>query len=132
MKHWIVRAVVAVGLLAGAPSCFPTAYEGTRHPMPPGATWTGKWDTTFGPLVLEEKNGTVIGVYKYSNGGTPVLGVLKGTMSDNVLEFRWAEQQGGAGSGRGRFFLSEDGRHFEGSWGNGDSISSGNWRGDKM
>ena len=134
MKHWIVRGIVAVGLLVGAPACFSGGSgSGLRHPMPPGVAWDGKWDTSFGPLILETKGGDVIGVYKYVNGGKPVIGVLKGGMADNVLEFKWAEQEGGAGSGRGRFYMSNNGNHFDGTWGTGDSATSGgSWKGDRM
>ncbi len=134
MNHWIVRGAVAVSLLVGAPACLPGGHSADmRHPMPAGVAWDGKWNTSFGPLVLETKGAEVIGVYKYVNGGNTVIGVLKGGQSDNVLEFKWAEQEGGAGSGRGRFYMSENGNHFDGTWGTGDSDKSGGaWKGDRQ
>jgi hypothetical protein len=101
--------------------------------MAEGVTWDGKWDTTFGPMILETKGNEVVGVYKYINSGNPVLGVLKGSMSDNVLDFRWAEQEGGAGAGRGTFFLNVKGTAFDGTWGTGESNrSGGSWKGKRM
>ena len=135
MKHWIVRGIVACGLLVAAPACFPSGGGGgdlSRHPMPAGVAWDGKWDTSFGPLILETKGNEVIGVYKYNNGGNAVIGVLKGAMSDNVLDFKWAEQEGGAGSGRGTFYLSDNGNSFDGTWGTGNANTGGRWKGQRM
>lgn len=133
MKHWLVRGMVAVSLLVGAPACFPSGQGAlSRHPMPAGVAWDGKWDTSFGPLILETKGNEVIGVYKYVNSGKPIIGVLKGGMSDNVLDFKWAEQDGGAGSGRGRFYMADNGNHFDGTWGTGDNATGGSWKGDRQ
>lgn len=131
MKHWIARGFLAVAVMTTGVAC--GGGTRSRHPMPPGVTWDGKWDTTFGPMILETKGPEVIGVYKYNNGGVPVVGVLKGGMSDNVLDFQWAEQEGGAGSGRGTFFMGKDGNKFDGTWGMGNSNKSGGrWQGIRM
>jgi hypothetical protein len=98
------------------------------------ANWNGTWQTSFGRLAMEhQQDGTVIGVYKYVNAGHEVVGALKGPMEGGALKFKWAESEGGAGSGRGVFYMNADGNSFTGTWGAGESdTSGGHWDGNRI
>ena len=101
--------------------------------MPPGTSWTGSWDTTFGPLVLEQRGKDVLGIYKHPNGATETTGVLTGTTTGARLDFAWEEREGGAGRGRGSFTLNPDGQSFFGRWGYGESTRDGvEWIGTRV
>jgi hypothetical protein len=121
-------------MVGSAAACGPARHGESRGAMPADASWTGTWDTTFGRLAMEQKGDSeVTGVYKYMNSGASVLGVLKGQIDGNTLDFKWAEQEGGAGSGRGTFRIARDGNSFAGSWGTGSSSTSGGaWRGTRL
>jgi hypothetical protein len=102
-----------------------------KGPMPQGVAWTGAWDTTFGPLVLKQEGIRVVGVYKYGQAG--IVGALVGEADGNYVNFKWAEQEGGAGTGRGVFVMADDGGSFTGAWGTGDDDrGSGSWEGTRL
>ncbi len=132
MHARMMRGLIVLGLVVTSAACGGGG-GGARHAMPAGATWDGKWDTSFGPMILETKGAEVVGAYKYNLSGNEVIGVIQGTSKDNVIEFNWLEQKGGAGSGRGIFYMSNDGNAFEGTWGSGDNNKNGGgWRGHRM
>lgn len=64
----------------------------------------------------------------------PVLqsrSTIRGTVTDNVLRFRWQED---GGHGAGRFTMSSDGRSFQGTFSltdNPDDTSGGTWNGTR-
>lgn len=95
--------------------------------MPPGASFSGDWETNWGPVVMKQEGSKVTGVYTYKG----ILGVIKGDVNGNTLDFNWAETKGGAGSGLGRFVMNADGGSFSGSWGSSDRSSGGEWSGTK-
>lgn len=107
-----------------------------KGPMPYGATWEGRWTTSFGPLDLIQgdvgvQGMDVGGVYQYSASGRTVQGALVGKMDGNYLALRWSENNG-ARSGYAVFVMSQDGRSFSGTWGNGDSFDNGGtWTGQR-
>lgn len=56
---------------------------------------------------------------------------INGTVKDNVLRFKWAED---GGRGSGKFTMSSDGQSFEGSFSmtdNPDDASGGTWNGTR-
>ena len=117
-----------IGLVSLA-SCGPSLPA--KGPMPQGVAWTGVWDTTFGPLVLKQEGNRVVGVYKYGEAG--IVGAVVGETDGNYVNFKWAEQEGGAGTGHGLFVMAEDGNSFTGAWGTGeDDRGSGSWEGTRV
>jgi hypothetical protein len=118
----LVIASVACG---GPPAAAPA--------LAPGITWSGGWDTTFGPLVLEQTADTVLGVYKYPNGARTTTGVLRGQLHDAHLDFTWEEREGGTARGKGSFDMSADGKSFTGRWGYLESARDGvEWVGTRI
>lgn len=63
--------------------------------------------------------------------GRQTASLIKGTVTDNVLRFKWLEE---GGSGAGRFTMSSDGQSFEGTFSmtdNPDDTSGGTWNGTR-
>ncbi len=57
---------------------------------------------------------------------------IKGTVTDNVLRFKWRQEEGGHGAGR--FTMSSDGESFDGTFSttdNPDDTSGGTWNGTR-
>jgi hypothetical protein len=95
-----------------------------RRPGGPASTGnlSGEWKTDFGLMTLTQQGTSVTGAYGTSGGR------LSGTLSGNVLRFRW-EQSNGSGSGRFEF----KGNTFDGGWcrcDNPDGMTS-NWKGSR-
>ncbi len=83
-----------------------------------GDGFTGEWDTrSYGGYTskvrLTQIGGRVSGTYQQAGGG--VSGTIDGTVSNNVLRYRWIQSNGSKGTGR--FTLSEDGTAFSGFFG---------------
>lgn len=72
--------------------------------------FTGRWDTTYGRLVLEQKGKEVTGSYSYASSG----GALQGTVEKKTLSFTYTEMDGT--TGEGVFELASSGQAFEGKW----------------
>lgn len=122
-----IVAFLAVSTLGGCFGSGTSAPE--RREMPLNASWEGQWQTTFGPLIIEYTDDGVVGVYQYGS----VTGVFLGQMDGNLLAFKWAEQEGGAGTGYGVFAMSDSGTEFYGVWGYGESpTDGGEWTGSKV
>lgn len=126
LRSAIVVATLTFGCGGGV------ARLGPPRPMPPGATWTGCWETTFGAMQLRDDGGQIKGVYAYRS----TLGLLQEKSRDgNQLLLEWVETQDGStatGRGNALFALADDGQSFIGHWGRGASDSDGgNWEGDR-
>jgi hypothetical protein len=96
-----------------------------------GSAWkfAGRWNTSYGRMTLQVDGDRVTGQYVY--GDKQVVGAIKGTVDGVRLSFEWDEPKG-AGRGRGRFDVSEDGRTFTGRWGQDTSEDgSGDWTGTR-
>jgi hypothetical protein len=88
-------AIAAVCLLVGAVA------------VRADGTFTGTWDTTFGPVTMIQKGRQVTG--SYDDGQAR----LQGTVKDGRLIFNYQEPGEG---GEGDFKLSPDGRTITGKW----------------
>lgn len=140
MKRWLLvfalagctpepRAAPARGPVAPPES--PPSFSGAAAPAPV-VDWSGRWETSWGPMELTQLGSTVTGTYAYDMPGAKVTGHLNGTVTDHSLDFAWDEPQG-AGSGHGRFVMSSDGASFKGTWGKGGSrTDGGEWTGNRM
>ena len=89
------------------------------------ATFSGDWETNWGPLHLSQNGNTVTGNYEGDYPGT-----MTGTIKGNRLSFNWEGSNGE--KGKGYFILSEDGNSIAGSWGSENSDSNGGeWTGER-
>jgi hypothetical protein len=88
------------------------------HPLPPGVTLDGRWDSNFHEMVLHQRGPKVWGTIAYRDGG------IDGTLDGDVLRFRWHQRQNRQ-RGRGYLQLSPDGSRLEGRWGYDDSDDDG-------
>ncbi len=124
-------ALCALGFPLAATGCGGAATA--PQSLPPGITWAGGWDTTFGPLVLEQTGDEVLGVYKYPNGQLITTGVLSGHLHGLHLDFTWEEREGGTAKGKGAFDINADGNSFTGRWGYAESARDGvEWIGTRI
>lgn len=80
-----------------------------QEPAPAAADFSGPWDTTFGRLTLEQKDGQVTGSYAITGGQATITGKVR----QRTLTFSYTE---GDIQGEGEFTLAEDGRSFTGKW----------------
>ena len=103
--------------------------------MPPGATWAGKWQTSFGPMDIVQMNqGSEFdfgGAYMYQLNGMTVNGLFGAKVQNNTIALQWIEKRGGQkAQGMALWRMLPDGQSFAGVWGNGDSASNGGrWEG---
>jgi len=97
---------------------------------PPGIaddvlSFTGTWQTNWGPVTLSQTQNNVTGTY---TGG--FSGDVEGKVDGKRLNFTWTQTNGEWG--RGYFELANDGRSFKGRWGGGNSNNNGgSWDGTK-
>ncbi len=111
----------------------PEPIETSNPPAPTMSEWGGGWSSDFGTITFQQQGNQVSGAYAYTNSGAQVQGRISGTITGNRLDFAWEESPGGAGSGHGSFLMSADGASFTGSWGQGDSTTSGGkWNGKRL
>lgn len=83
----------------------------------------GRWETSFGPLQLEQgEAGRVRG--KYASGGVDAS--LEGRLTGRKLTFTYKE---GDVSGEGEFEFAPDGRLFTGRWRQAGTTEWGEWNG---
>ena len=118
-----VPLLVVVALAVGA-LVFPLA-----SPSRTTDTWSGEWDTNYGPMSLTQNGSSVSGSYT-DTGQCPGPGTISGTVSGNTLKATWTETQGCDStdtSGTAEFTLS--GKHFDGTYLS-DEGRSGSWNGD--
>lgn len=90
-------------------------------------TFSGKWQTTYGEMNLQQTGTKVSGSYTTNNG------LIQGTVAGNELRFTWYEQSNGS-SGSAVVTLSDDGASFSGPWWNDSDPSqqAGTWTGQRM
>lgn len=135
MKSWIVKAGCVVALAVAVAGCSAAQEIPVQpRPLPSGVSYTGKWySPQYEDMVLTQKGDAVEGEFTYKGGGT-----LKGTLDGHLLIFDWVQPGNKQEArqevrGRGYFALSEDGEHFQGEWGYGDSMLGGGvWNGDRL
>ena len=72
-------------------------------------TFTGLWETTYGPMRLRTRGEDIRGAYDYAGGIASIAGQLK----DDRLIFRYKEKEA---QGSGWFKLSDNGKAISGKW----------------
>jgi hypothetical protein len=103
--------------------------------MPAGASWEGKWTTTFGPVDVVNMNGAdgfdYAGAYIYQSQGTTVNGLFGGKVEGNWFVLKWVEKRPqGNTTGFAVWAMNGDGGSFTGTWGSGESANNGGrWEG---
>ncbi len=129
-KH-LYHALLAATLVLVLASCSSTPLI-PQSPMPPGASYTGLWYSNYDDMQVVQQGDKVSGTFEYKTGGQ-----ISGTLQGGVLIFDWV-QTGDLSVGRrevkgkGYWVMGQDGMHFEGKWGYGDSFTDGGkWTGDK-
>ncbi len=117
---------IAVALLA----CKNTGKGNDDGPEPAtaanaAATFSGTWDTPWGPVAMTQSGTEVSGSYT-----GPFTGTLQGTVTGNVLDATWVQTNGERG--KARLSLASDGSRFTGTWGGGSSATNGGpWNGTR-
>jgi hypothetical protein len=108
---------------------FALACSGGRprpNPLPPGVSFAGTWDSTWGKMILRQDGAKVTGQFTgYREGG------LSGRHQGDLYRFIW-DQRTPRQHGNGFMQLSPDGLHLEGRWGYDDDDShGGRWAADR-
>ena len=113
--HAVSRFALAFLLVTACKSAPPVPAPG---PLPPGASFTGKWESSFGPLHLDQRDAWTFGTYG-------AHGALFGEAEGNRLRFNWKDHTLDRW-GRGYFVISADGTRLEGRYGpEKDEVESG-------
>jgi len=110
------------GRVAGG--CNATCKGAVSGPIapPPGASFDGQWDTSYGLVVLNVQGNQVSGTY------TQPPGRIHGTLNGTVLDATWSQADR---SGRMRLQMAPDGRSFTGTWTEADGRGGGAWNGTR-
>ncbi|MCZ6689340.1 MAG: alpha/beta hydrolase-fold protein [Planctomycetota bacterium] len=85
------------------------------------ANFEGTWQTTFGPMKLEQKGESVKGRYGYSNDRT-----LEGRVDGRDLDYRYSAP---SGNGEGTFEMQDDNLSFLGEYLHEGAETTGFWGG---
>jgi len=97
-----------------------------------GKDFSGKWDTNWGVVELEQTGKTVDGSYTYKG----VRGTITGEISNDTLYFTWIEVKGGQkAEGLGYFVLRDKGSRIVGEWGQSNEYgdwNQGEWKGRRV
>jgi hypothetical protein len=131
---WVTSMVACGGVPARGPSG-PTLPP--EEYMPSGATWVGRWDTSFGPLDIIGMNRAsgydFAGEYQRESDGLVVSGYFTANAENNTMRITWTERRSGEHkSGKAIWRMSPDGTSFAGMWGKGNSATDGGrWEGRK-
>ncbi len=96
--------------------------EKSKQPLGQHNSFAGRWNTTYGPLIITQSGSNLTG--SYYNGKAS----LKGTMIGKRLDYIWRES---TGSGNGSFVLSNNGNSFSGFWTAGSSTKMP-WNGSRI
>ncbi len=104
-----------------------------------GATYAGKWRTTWGDvtIALNADGKTVQGSYSYKTRGGPVAtGSFTGTVNGHTLIGKWSESLGNiSANGTMTLTLTDDGTKFTGTWkklAGTTEVDSGTWTGTRV
>jgi serine/threonine protein kinase len=88
---------------------------GTTAAMPPAEGWSGSYDTSRGPLLLDQQGGSLAGSLGVGNDAVRLAGQVEGM----TFRFAWARGDTGGpitaqGSGRGeaRWYVTADGQQL--------------------
>jgi hypothetical protein len=87
-------------------------------------SFSGLWETSFGRMRLTQKDSKVFGIYSFNGGST-----VEGTVSGGKLTLQYKEP---SAQGQATFELAPDGNRFSGTWRKQDSMSGGNWTGERV
>lgn len=88
---------------------------------------SGKWDTNWGEMILNQSGTKVTGTYTHDNG--KIEGVLKG----NVMTGTWSESLTySPPKDAGKVELTFTDNSFKGKWGYGDDKLTGSWSGTRI
>lgn len=84
------------------------------------AKWSGKWNTSYGELVLKQDGKVVTGTYRD-------LGTISGTIvGENELRGTFTNK-----NDKGAFSFVLNGNSFDGKWGWGSQVGTDKWTGTK-
>lgn len=83
----------------------------------PAIDITGRWETNWGWVDLQQEGSNVTGHYEYRNGVIP-----QGGMERRVVSFRWVEAEANA-QGRAVLVVNAEGTRLNGIWCHGDDIT---------
>ncbi len=94
------------------------------EPKAKAPSFAGTWETSFGPMTLAEKDGTVSGYYVTGSTKNEITGSVK----DRTFTFTYTEP---GVTGEGEFVLAADGFSFTGKWRAKGDTAWGVWRGTR-
>ena len=137
LGRWVgMMAVVMLAACGGSQAARPAAPELPPEAyMPAVATWSGKWNTSLGPLDVISMNRSsgfdFGGAYERVVDGELVTGVFTANAENNTIRLQWVENRDGmTKSGKGIWRMNPDGQSFAGMWGKGNSATDGGmWEG---
>lgn len=115
-------AVLALTLV----SCAGSIKRPKPGPLPAGISFAGKWDSTWGRMVILQEGKHVHGTFTgYREGG------VSGDLDGDVWRFVW-DQRVPRQHGHGYMQISPDGLQLEGRWGyEKDDLEGGRWAADR-
>ncbi len=116
--RWTRRMLAATAVVL---SLVPASFLRAQNP----ASFSGRWNSDFGVLEMEQEGSKVRGTY-------PALeGTISGTLSGDRLDFQWQDPT--YGEGWGFFRMQPDGQTLRGKWGvTGDSQARGQWNASRI
>ncbi|MCC7439619.1 MAG: OmpA family protein [Armatimonadetes bacterium] len=83
----------------------------------PAIDLTGRWQTNWGWVDIQQEGSNITGNYEYRNGVIP-----QGGMQRRVASFRWVESEANA-EGRAVLVVNAEGNRLNGIWCHGDDLS---------
>lgn len=126
MKRLLRTITLAAAALAAVTLGACSGARPKPGPLPPGMSFAGNWDSTWGRMVLHQEGPKVHGTFTgYREGG------VTGKHQGDVFKFVW-DQRVPRQHGHGYMQLSPDGLHLEGRWGyDDDDYHGGRWAADR-
>lgn len=83
----------------------------------PAIDITGRWQTNWGWVDIQQEGSNITGNYQYRNGVIP-----QGGMQRRVVSFRWVEAEANA-EGRAVLVVNAEGNRLNGIWCHGDNLA---------
>jgi hypothetical protein len=135
--------IAALGSASSNTSNGPAQPQYQQNSPPPAqpmdaARALGLWRTTFGAVKIEADSshgglqaGALQGVWMYQRQGQEVIGYFYGTLSGNVLKFRWQEPNNPPLTGEGYIVFEQTGRQYSGRWWSDKRDRMGDWNGSR-